>query len=134
MGAWLLSQNLKPDYLVSSPATRARETILAVADQLGIGERHIHWDDRLYMADPDILLGILGECPHHARRVMLVGHNPSLDDLVDYLVERDADLGPGPGILKTATLARIQLPDDWHDLSSGSGKLLALVSPKTLNA
>jgi phosphohistidine phosphatase SixA len=61
MGAWLLSQNLKPDYLVSSPATRARETILAVADQLGIGERHIQWDDRLYMADPDILLGILGE-------------------------------------------------------------------------
>ena len=72
MGKWLKEQQLAPDYVVSSPAQRARLTILAVAQEAGIHKSQIHWDDRVYAADASSPLQVLSDCPKSAQRVMMV--------------------------------------------------------------
>jgi phosphohistidine phosphatase len=78
------------------------------------------------------LLGVLADCPSKARRVLMVGHNPGLEELVCYLA-RATDLPePGYGFFKTAALARLRLPGGWGELQLGSLELLHLATPKTL--
>ena len=76
---WLDSQHIKPDLLVSSPALRAKQTAQAIIEKLHIPDQTITFDDRLYLADTDILLEVLEEAAHsqpQPKSVMLVGHNP----------------------------------------------------------
>lgn len=133
MGDWLRQRGLVPDQVISSPAERARQTSLAVVEALDIQESHIHWDRRVYMAGVRELLDVLADCPGSARRVLLVGHNPGLEELVVYLADRDS-LTLEPGFMKTATLARLSLPKDWRGLKSGSGHLLEWATPKSIQA
>ena len=71
-----------PDYVVSSPAERARQTVLAVCAEMGITEQAITWDDRIYHASTGSLMDVLAECPESAHRVLIAGHNPGLEMLV----------------------------------------------------
>jgi len=74
---------------------------------------------------------VLAECPLEARRVLLVGHNPELEDLLIHLVGA-ANLPDTDKLLPTAALARLIMPDDWSHLDAGSAKLLSITSAKSL--
>ena len=78
VGKFLRDQNLVPDYVVSSPAERAKQTVIAVCAQMGIGPERIHWDPRIYHAGAGALLDVLNDCPDDAQRVLIAGHNPGL--------------------------------------------------------
>ncbi len=130
MGRWLREQQLAPDRVVSSTALRARQTTLRVGSELGIDPAVIDWQPTVYEASLATLLHLLGECPA-APRVLLVGHNPGLDELLLWLCP-EAPLTSDGKLLTTATLARLALPDDWSRLSRGSGRLLSLVRPREL--
>ena len=132
MGAWMLQQGIHPDYIVSSPAQRAKQTIFLVCDSDGIPQEKIHWDKRVYMADVSTLLAVLADSPRADKRVLLVGHNPGLDELLVYLCGKDLPRTASGKLMTTAGLARIELPDDWNGLSSHCGTLLNLVRPKEL--
>ena len=126
LGAWLAVQNLVPDAIFSSPAQRARQTAKKLC--LGLNSKNtaqIFFDERIYEANVSRLKQVLADCPANYHRVMLVGHNPGLEDLLLDLVsgvEADDD----GKLLATATLARVMLPDDWRELSTGCGQLLSL--------
>lgn len=131
VGRWIADSGLVPDRIVSSPAVRARETVELVARELGCDPGAIELDERVYDAGPRELQAVLADCPHDCRRMLLVGHNPGLEDLLDHL----AGGLPGPAEgkrLPTATLAHLRLPDDWGALERGAGELLALVRPRDL--
>nr|VFK42235.1 MAG: phosphohistidine phosphatase [Candidatus Kentron sp. SD]VFK48311.1 MAG: phosphohistidine phosphatase [Candidatus Kentron sp. SD]VFK79728.1 MAG: phosphohistidine phosphatase [Candidatus Kentron sp. SD] len=135
VGRWLHRQGLRPDFVISSPATRARQTAREVCKALGIEEKHIHWEARIYDSDTGTLLDILTEYgqPTEGQRILLVGHNPELSLLLAYL--SGSTLGPAPDgkVLPTATLARIRMPPDWRALQPGSATLLALVRPTAMD-
>ena len=132
MGRWLHAEGLRPQHIVSSPALRARQTIEAVAEALGLPAAKIHFDERIYMASRDTLLQVLGDCPSKAKQVLLVGHNPGLDALLEYLCGRDLPYQADGKLMTTAALARIRLKNDWQQLDSGVGTLLQLKRPKSL--
>lgn len=131
MGKWMAKQKLKIDYITSSPAERAKQTIHAVVKELGIAKKEIHFNEKIYLASLETLLKILGKTPDKAKNVMLVGHNPGLDDLLQHLVE-DAPLTESGKLMTTACLARINLPEDWTQLQRHCGNLISLTRPRDI--
>lgn len=127
MGAWLAEQELRPDHVVCSPATRARQTaelLLAAMDHDGDVSR----DERIYEASRRRLIDVLADCPPDADRVLLIGHNPGLADLVEFL-GRDSVPEPEDGnLLPTATAVHFEI----RALDRGGGTVRALMRPKWL--
>jgi len=132
MGEWLLEQQLCPDWILSSPAQRAQETAKKLCQGLGLDENDIHLDDQIYAAGLESLKHALADCPASTRRVLLVGHNPGLEDLLLDLVEGVAADEDGK-LLATATLARLRLPEDWHDLYTYCGQLVSITRAANLS-
>jgi phosphohistidine phosphatase len=132
VGAWLYREGMVPDHFVSSPAVRARDTALKVCKSLDLKKKDIVWDEDVYEAQLSDLLAVLKRVPADAHTVLLVGHNPGLEDLIRYLAGRDVDEPPDAKLLPTAALARLEMPDDWTRLEPGCAVLLAVARPKQL--
>lgn len=132
MGAWLCRSAMAPDHVVSSPAYRARETTLMVCEALGFAQDRVVWDERVYAGGLPGLLAVLADCPDEAARVMLVGHNPGLENLVRYLAGDNVEEPPDGKLLPTATVACLELPESWENLGKRSGKLMSITRPKAL--
>lgn len=131
IGRWLREQHLIPDTILSSPATRALTTAQRVCRQLDIDESNIICDLRIYEADAQTLLAVL-KTNCHERRVLLVGHNPGLEDLLLKLVPRSVPLSANGKCLPTAALAHLSFDGDWTELTEGCAKLVTLIRPDSL--
>jgi phosphohistidine phosphatase len=131
IGAWLHEQRLTPDLMVSSPAKRALTTAKIAHKAIAVEGLVITQDKRLYQEGFERLKTVLSECPHKAKRVLLVGHNPELEDLLINLVGA-ANLPDTDKLLPTATLARLIIPDDWSHLNAGCARLLSITCAKSL--
>ena len=131
MGEWLKEQGLMPDLVISSPATRALMTAKLACDALEIDRQAIQLEKRLYDEGLVRVKSVLSECPPHVQRLLLVGHNPELEDLLTYML-KPADLPDTDKMLPTAALARLAMPDDWSMLDKSSAELLSITYPKTL--
>jgi phosphohistidine phosphatase len=132
MGVWLQQQELAPDLVISSPAERAITTAQKLVKAMGGDARRIVEDRRIYAARVDELLLVLAEQPQRAQRVMLVGHNPGLEDLAQYLAHKAIPLPSDGKLLPTATLAIFELPDNWQDLKAGIGQLVSITRSSSL--
>ena len=131
IGDWLHRLHLKPDWIVSSPAKRAISTAKIVHKALAVEGLVINQDKRLYQEGFERLKTVLAECPLEARRVLLVGHNPELEDLLINLVGA-AHLPDADKLLPTATLARLLMPNDWVHLDDGCARLMSITCAKSL--
>jgi phosphohistidine phosphatase len=135
IAGWIRDHGLEPDYIVSSPAERARQTALRLCRHAGLDEGSIRWEPSIYEAAPDALLDALAACPPEPKRIMLVGHNPGLDSLARYLdpaafTGQSAEPNPVP----TGALLRLRMPDDWSRLERGCATLLSATRPRDLLA
>ena len=134
MGAWILERDLLPDRIVSSPATRARETALRLCRSAGLPESVIAWDERIYEAELGDLLSVLRECAVDSLRLMIVGHNPGLEELVLYLSDQTIEAPGEHPLMPTAALALFEVPDDWSELEGNSARLVGITRPRELKA
>jgi phosphohistidine phosphatase len=132
IGEWLYREGLVPAHIISSPAERARQTVLKVCKALDYKKRDIVWEPEVYDADVAALLDVLRRCPAAADSVLLVGHNPGLEDLVRHLTGGDHEEPEDGKLLPTAAMARLEMPDDWSELGRGSALLLGITRPKDL--
>jgi phosphohistidine phosphatase len=132
VGAWLYREGIVPDRIVSSPAQRARDTALMVCKALDLKKKQLVWDDGVYDADTQALLDVLARLPSGDATVLLIGHNPGLEELIRYLGGDDVDEPDDGKLLPTAALARLEMPDDWSRLEPGCASLLRIVRPKQL--
>lgn len=124
VGNYLKANNLMPGLIVSSTARRAHETAQAVAKACGFdGEINLNQD--LYLSDPASYLDILGCLPDEASCVLVVGHNPDVENLLTLLTDVKEHM-------TTACLAVIDLPiSSWQELSEATdGRLQNLWSPR----
>lgn len=108
---------LAPDLVVTSEATRARETADAAAIALGRGPAQVEpW---LYQASVQDVTGWLRALPDQLGAVMVVGHNPTMHMLVADLVAPSA-----PGRFPPGTVAVVHLEiDRWAALAPGAGSM-----------
>lgn len=127
MGALLRRRGLTPDLVVSSTAVRAQTTAEQVAEKSGYGGQVV-LDRRLYLAAPEALVDVVGRLGGTVARVLVVGHNPGLQELV-------ARLAGAAEALPTAALAQVALPiGAWRELrASTRGRLVELWRPKELD-
>lgn len=132
VGRWLRDQGLVPDHVVSSPAERARQTVLAVCRELGIEARHVSWDERIYGGWARTLIEVLRESPADAERVLIAGHNPGLEDLVEALCANDLPIPSDGKLMPTAAVARLRIGVPWAELAAGTGELLSLTRARSL--
>lgn len=130
MGRWILDQGLVPDCVVSSPATRARQTAELVLGEIGLDAEAVRWDERVYDAGVADLLAALQDCAPECRRVLLIGHNPGLESLVRRLGGSTVREAGPEKFFPTAALAHLVLSGDWED--PGTATAAAIVRPKTL--
>ncbi len=126
IGVWLAQQALLPDLVIASPALRALGTAQKCCKVMGLDAQQIQRKKPLYLASLSVLKAQLAACPPEAQRVMLVGHNPGLEQLLSYLCAKTKDLPKKGRLLPSAALARLAMPDDWRDLSKGASSLLRL--------
>ncbi len=75
---WLAEQNLIPDRVLCSPSRRTRETMEAVLAKVGYVDQRL--DDGIYEGTSGTLAG-LADAHREAERLLLVGHNPGLEQL-----------------------------------------------------
>jgi len=129
MGAWIRHRKLRPDLVLSSPAERARETTEVACQAMGLAAKKVRWDERIYAAPTEFLLAALADCPKGAERVMLVGHNPGLEDLVAYLAEGEFEIPDDGKVLPTSALAQLEVFADWPKLTRGCARLVAVTRP-----
>jgi len=111
VGRLLRRTGRSPDLILSSTAKRARLTARAVGDELSDGGR-LELDRRLYLADPEAILDVVRERGSAASRIMVVAHNPGLEELVARLVPEEA-----PEPLPTTGFVELALElEAWADL------------------
>jgi phosphohistidine phosphatase len=133
IGVWLLQQQLKPDYVISSPAQRAIETAQQTVMVMSMASEIIVQDRRIYAARIEDLLEVLAQIPQQTTRVLLVGHNPGLEVLTEYLHGKRISLPKDGKLISTATLARIAMPSDWQELKPSDGQLIEITRASSLN-
>jgi phosphohistidine phosphatase len=138
MGAEIGALGLNPDLVLCSGAARTRETLALVLGAIGAPPREVVYDDAIYMAPPTQLLTVLRGLPagpDAPSTVMVVGHNPGLEELAELLV------GSGDEELRelleekfpTGALAVITFDTArWGDIAPGTGTLTRFVTPARL--
>jgi len=130
LGAWMRQQQWVPDTVLSSPAKRALSTAKIVCAAIGIDKQTIQQDRRLYFQGTEHLKAVLSECPMQSKCVLLVGHNPDLEELLINLA--GDNLPAADKLMPTAALARLIVPDDWRHLDAGCAQLMSITYAKSL--
>lgn len=118
-----LAAKLRPDQVVCSPARRAVETWEHLAFRLP-GEVPVTFDRRIYEADWQDLLAVVQETPASVGRLLVVGHNPGLEELTEALAE------PVGRKFATAAYAHLEFEGAWSALAPGQARLVAFRRPK----
>jgi phosphohistidine phosphatase len=124
MGRLIAAENLMPETIVASSARRCRQTadhVVHHSDYRG----EVRMTPELYDADASKLREFSRKLSDQAARVMLIGHNPGLEEFLESLVGEHSPLGTG-------ALAQVELPIDvWADLSGDTrGTLVKVWEPK----
>jgi len=126
MGRRLLARKARPSLILSSPAVRAASTARAIASALSYPEEFLQFEDQLYLATPDEILGIIEIQDDKFSDVMLIGHNPGLTDLANALLP-DLHLHNLP----TCGVIAIDIAvTAWSEVDSGSTALAYFDYPK----
>lgn len=131
LGAWMREHYLYPGRVYCSTAVRARETLDFIAQELQLKPECLEYRDDLYLAGLSTLVTFLARIPADCNSVMLVGHNPGLDELVMYLSNASVPLSGSGKLMTTACLAQFKLPDVWSGLN-GKAELVRIIRPAEL--
>jgi phosphohistidine phosphatase len=127
MAVHLEAQRVRPELVLCSSATRARQTFERVEP---LGAREVHIERELYGADAATLLGRLRDVPEPVASVMVIAHNPGLEDLVRLLAPDHDELGTK---FPTGALATLAFADrEWAALERGTTELVDFVRPREL--
>jgi phosphohistidine phosphatase len=124
MGKLLKKEEIFPDKILTSTAVRAAATAEAVAKKLDYKDEIIYLDS-LYMAEPVNIIEALQTLPAEVKKVLVVGHNPGMEGLVQIL-------GGKLVTLPTAAIAEIKIPiKEWNELNFGvEGDLVGVFKPE----
>jgi phosphohistidine phosphatase len=136
MGRHIRDHGMRWDRIVSSPAIRCAETI-EIACQAAGQPVAVNWDRRIYLASSATLADLLREQDGDPQSILMVGHNPGLEDLIFDLVPDDGSSPLRDAVevkFPTASFAVLELAlDRWDQLRERCGKLVHLTRPRDLD-
>jgi phosphohistidine phosphatase len=127
MARHLRDEGTSPSLVLCSSARRTRDTLRL----LGLGGE-VRIERELYGASEDELLDRLRGVPDTVESVMLVGHNPSIQDLALRLAGGGAGLTDVERKFPTGALATLTFADRWRELRPDCAELAGFVTPKEI--
>jgi phosphohistidine phosphatase len=130
MAKHLAGLESKPELVLCSSAVRTRETLELVRPALG--NPKVLFEDGLYGASSDELLARIRVVPDAVGSVMLIGHNPGLEQLALLLASSGDELRGLETKFPTAALATLAVEKTWSRLAPGDAILTAYIVPKQL--
>ncbi len=127
LGDKLRARDERVQRICSSTAVRAAQTARGICHYLGHDEKAIVWENGLYLASADQLLDFLAACPDSCEHLLLVGHNPGLQNLLTYLAT--AESLPADSSMTTAAAAKLEIREEWALLRPACARLVYLIRP-----
>ncbi|MEQ8818058.1 MAG: histidine phosphatase family protein [Thalassobaculum sp.] len=134
MAAWLRQNKVMPDLVLCSSARRTVDTLAAIRSGLP-DPLEVLTSRELYEVGAASLLGRLHRVPDDVGVLLLIGHNPGLEDLATAL----AGPGSAPPACKalgrkfsTGALATLEFDGSWSGLGAGTARLTRFITPKDL--
>ena len=125
MGKRILEHGIRPSLIISSPATRAWTTAKIIAKEISYPREFLQREDRLYLASTDEILDVILAQDDEFQSLMVVGHNPGMTSLANFL---------SPGLtnnLPTAGVVSVQIDQqDWNLFERPKTQLLVHDYPK----
>jgi phosphohistidine phosphatase len=133
MGREMRRLGLGYDLILASPAARVMETLTELAQGYG-GAVETRCDERIYLAPAEILLDIVRAADDRDGRLLIVGHNPGLEQLALLLAQGGALRDRVAAKYPTGALAEIELgAGRWRDAGPGAGALTRFIRPRDLD-
>lgn len=130
MGHHLKSLKIKPDVIISSPATRALHTALSIATWLGFNSGRMDIDKAIYFGGTKAMvekIAALDELPVNPDEVFLFGHEPFMSELIQKLCGDELEKFP------TCAIYRIVWDvDTWKEALTQNGVKDIFLTPKML--
>ncbi len=126
MGKYLREKELVPQHILASPAKRVTQTVDGLLDKMNFKGK-VEYLDSLYLAEPTAYFSTLQSISDKFERIMIVGHNPGLEGLLQILSGQVESL-------PTASVAHLVLPiEHWADLNEEThGELVERVKPREM--
>jgi phosphohistidine phosphatase len=126
MGKFIREKELIPQLILASPAKRVTQTVDGMLEKMSFKGK-VEYINSLYLAEPAAYLSTLQTVDDKFERVMIVGHNPGLEGLLQILSGKVESL-------PTASIAHLILPiEHWADLKEEThGELVERVKPRDL--
>ncbi|RYF55540.1 MAG: phosphohistidine phosphatase [Cytophagaceae bacterium] len=129
MGRYLHGKAILPDVIISSTAPRAKDTATVIAEQIGYDPAAIRLDDALFDGGPKAYLAALNALPTSVQSAMIVGHNPDVSYLAEYLTHQSI------GSMSKGAVVTIVFDDvNWPEMSGRTGHVVNDISPRQLPA
>jgi phosphohistidine phosphatase len=132
MGEYMRDADLRPSIVLCTSALRVRQTLELLRPALP-EKTTVKVEPRLYSAGSKELLTRIRRLSPAATSVLVVGHNPAMQDLVLGLASKSPKLNAIRNKFPTAALAVLDAPiDEWRQLVPGQASLVHFVTPKGL--
>ena len=136
MGMHIRNYGIKWRRIIASPAVRVTQTI-DIAAEVSKNTQPILWDRRIYLASSVTLMDLLRDQDSDPDTIMMIGHNPGLEDLIFDLVPDDGS-SPLRDVVEekfpTAAFAVLELDiERWEDIDDECARLVHLKRPRDLD-
>jgi phosphohistidine phosphatase len=128
---YLRSQDVRPELVLCSSARRTQETLERIRDALP-NDIEVGVERDLYLASAVDLLDRMRLVPAEVGSVLLIGHNPAIQELALMLARPAAEVDPIRQKFPTAALATLIFDSPWEQLSPGRAELTGFVKPRDL--
>jgi len=124
MGQRIATNGIIPDLVISSPAKRARKTAQLIAREINIKKDAIVYEKDIFEARRKTLADMISRAPD-VKHIALVGHNPGLSDLAQWLCPQATDWLP------TCAVLTLELDiKNWKKIAAGCAGILHYDYPK----
>ncbi|MDE2163337.1 MAG: histidine phosphatase family protein [Alphaproteobacteria bacterium] len=138
IGRLLHDEVYVPDTVLCSTAARTKETLELILPELG-AKPAVHYHAELYLAAAETILAMIRGARGESGSLMIVGHNPGLEECARELVREPAHRRMRKSYLTmlekfpTCALAVIDFAvEHWRDVAASGGELEFFVRPKDL--
>ena len=135
VGRAMRAEGMTFDAVIASPAVRVSQTLRDLGESYG-GDLRATEEPALYLASPSVLLDTIHEADDAAERLLVVGHNPGLEQLALLLsgTAEDGLLGILAEKYPTAAVAVIRFDvEHWSQIAEGTGTLTRFLRPRDLD-
>ena len=125
MGEILKKSKVAPDLVLSSPANRAAMTARIIADCINYPLENIRYSETIYGSSEDALIHVIESIDDAVNKAMLIGHNPALTDLANYIGNQPISNIPTCGVC----CLDLDIPS-WAKIGKNCGKISFFEYPK----